>query len=207
MTSVLSLRTAFNLFWLGRYMGRLEGLCELQPLTDDRRAARFAQAFALPAWNAETLHWLLHEPTQPVSILASLQAIQCNTQEVRGCLSRSAYRVLQQLWRLYEVDNPDYCPLLGQACEHLQQELPELERTFWQLGLLVERLDRSLRLHESGQASVQALQALVKKLPPGWAVIGQQVDQLGEAPADANVFYALCHELDELFAEGPAACC
>lgn len=207
MTSVLSLRTAFNLFWLGRYMGRLEGLCELQPLKDDQRAARFAQAFALPAWNAETLHWLLHEPTQPVSILASLQAIQRNTQEVRGCLSRSAYRVLQQLWRLYEVDNPDYCPLLGQACEHLQQELPELERTFWQLGLLIERLDRALRLEESGQAVVQDLRRLARALPAGWEIVDLKVAQLGTRAADANVFYALCHELDELFAEGPAVCC
>ncbi len=205
--AMLSLGTAFNLFWLGRYMGRLEVLCHEQPALDDQRAAQFAQAFALPAWNAETLHWLLHEPTQPVSILANLKNIHQNTQQVRACLSRSAYIALNQLWRLYDVDGADFCPLLQSAIAALQADLQEATGLFWQLGLTLERLEIALRLQQPTDGLVAHLRALGQALPNGWGLVADQMAS-GEFDApDLNDLYALSDDLNELMSQGPATCC
>lgn len=200
----LPLRTAFNLYWLGRYMARIEVLCRINPLEDDTRAAHFAKAFALPAWNAETLHWLLNEPTQPVSILANLKNIHQNTQEVRGCVSRDAYSALNALWRLYDVEQADYCGALNHAMRQLGEQLPEAADPFWHLGLVIERLDAAMRLEQGEGPWTEALGALIARLPPGWH--GLQRCLTPDA-LEAGGFYVLCSELNDLFTEGPVTCC
>lgn len=94
---ILLLSTASNLYWLGRYMIRIDGLCRLLPFQDDKEAIEFSHAFTLSAFNAETLNTLLTDPLHPSSIAANLAAVRENMQAVRGVVSQELFESLNML--------------------------------------------------------------------------------------------------------------
>jgi uncharacterized alpha-E superfamily protein len=83
---ILPLSAAANFYWLGRYLVRVDGLSHLH-FSDDLEAQSFAHAFNLPAWNAETLNGLIHDPSQSGSLPANLETVKHNIQSVRAVLS------------------------------------------------------------------------------------------------------------------------
>jgi uncharacterized alpha-E superfamily protein len=112
---ILSLSTATHLYWLGRYMVRVEGICQLAPFQNDQAAVRFAHAFCLPAWNVASLERLLHDPAQPSSLPSHLAVIQENAQSVRGVISQATFEALHTLWRMRDDPLVSTCQLLAEG--------------------------------------------------------------------------------------------
>ncbi len=199
---LLSLSTAENLFWLGRYMARVESLCQILPFTDDGKACAYANAFGLSAWNAQTLQALFDDPNTEFSVPGTLAHIQINTQNVRGVLSQSAFESLHRLADISHESFKSIADLVAQSSNAFAHEQANV-RVFWQLGVRIEALDRALRLQEPLELPVARLQEVTTHLPAGWQTVHQHMQQLVEVP-DLNTFYNVLDILNSLFFDGPA---
>jgi uncharacterized alpha-E superfamily protein len=198
---ILTLSAASSLYWLGRYMLRVEALCERLPFEDDDQALAYADSFSLSAWNVETLNAVLHDPQRVGSLPNNLAVIQDNIQAVRGILPRSVFEAFNALWRQREQPDACTCDLLQQAAAQLQH-LDVVARSFWQLGRSLEAVDMALRLHEPVQPVAEQLLQVAHQLPlPEWQSQVDLVAQLVEQP-DVIRLYALCDRLHLAFVEG-----
>lgn len=198
---ILSLSTATHLYWLGRYMVRVEGICQLAPFQNDQKALQFAHAFCLPAWNTASLERLLHDPAQPSSLPSNLAVIQENAQSVRGVISQATFEALNTLWRMRHDPSSSTCELLATAKAAFAQE-QGLVQTFWSLGQAIEAVDMSLRLEDSPQPALDVLQQVQQYLPEAWQRPKRLIDSVLAYPS-ATSFYSLTDGLNEMFAEGP----
>ncbi len=198
---ILSLSTATHLYWLGRYMVRVEGICQLAPFQNDQKAMQFAHAFCLPAWNVESLERLLHDPVQPSSLPSNLAVIQENAQSVRGVISQATFEALNTLWRMRDHPEVSTCQLLAQAKAAFAHE-QGLVQTFWSLGQAIEAVDMSLRLEDSPQPALAILKTVQPCLPETWQRPKRLIDSVLSYPS-ASSFYSLTDGLSEMFAEGP----
>lgn len=200
---MLTLSAASSLYWLGRYMLRVEALCQLLPFEDDTQALAYAHSFSLSAWNVETLLAAIHDPQRVGSLPNNLAVIQDNIQAVRGILPRPVFEAFNALWRQREQADACICDLLTQAATQLQQ-LDAVARGFWQLGRAVESVDMALRLHAPVQPAAEQLLQIAHQLPmPEWQIQVELVAQLVERP-DVARLYALCDRLHLAFVEGSA---
>lgn len=198
---MLTLSAASSLYWLGRYMLRVEALCQRLPFEDDDQALAYAHSFSLSAWNVETLHAALHDPQRVGSLPSNLAVIQDNIQAVRGILPRAVFEAFNALWRQRSQPDDCICMLLNDAAMQLQQ-LDAVARVFWQLGRAVEAVDMALRLHEPVQPVADHLLQIAHQLPmPEWQSQVELVAQLVEQP-DVIRLYALCDRLHLAFVEG-----
>ncbi|MEC7119702.1 MAG: alpha-E domain-containing protein [Pseudomonadota bacterium] len=199
---ILTLSAASSLYWLGRYMVRVEGLCRLEPFQDDAHAVAYANAFSLPAWNVETLSQLLRDPNHLGSLPNNLAVIQDNVQSVRGILGREVFEAFNALWRQRGQSDACICDLLHQASQHMQA-LDLFTQVFWSLGRAVESVDMALRLGEPAQPAAQQVLQVAQRLPdPEWQSILECAEQLAISPDTSNL-YGLCDRLHPAFVEGP----
>ena len=199
---IMLLSTASNLYWLGRFMIRIDGICRLLPFTDDDEAVAFAHAFSLPAWNAETLNQLLHDETQPSSITASLLAIRENMQSVRGVISQQLFECLNELTNPRQDFKTKACAMISSCCETILNEEDNV-RLFWQLGQSIEQIDIALRLDHSPNMAITDLRAVVEMLSPiGWQSLEAPWVELQQRK-DINALYSFCDQMQALFEEGP----
>lgn len=199
---ILLLSTASNLYWLGRYLIRIDGLCRLLPFKDNQEAARFAQSMSLPAWDALTLNQILSDPQQPSSINASLQATRDNMQAVRGVISQELFEVLNLLTNPKTVDKRNICQLISESNEVLADE-DDTIRLFWQLGECVEQIDIALRLKRSADMAIKDLRTVVEMLSPiGWQRLEQPWVEL-QLKRDIIALYSFCDQMQSLFEDGP----
>lgn len=200
---MLTLSAASSLYWLGRYMLRVEALCRLLPFEDDAQALAYAHSFSLSAWNIETVLEALHDSQRVGSLPSNLAVIQDNIQSVRGILPRSVFEAFNALWRQRDQADSCICELLNHAKSELQQ-LGSVAKVFWQLGQAVEAVDIALRLHEPVQPAADELLQVARQLPmPEWQLQVEWVAQVAEQP-DVARLYALCDRLHLAFVEGPA---
>ncbi|MFZ3193645.1 MAG: alpha-E domain-containing protein [Moraxellaceae bacterium] len=200
---MLTLSAASSLYWLGRYMLRVEALCHLLPFEDDTQALAYAHSFSLSAWNVETLLAAIHDPQRVGSLPNNLAVIQDNIQAVRGILPRPVFEAFNALWRQREQADSCICDLLTQSATQLQQ-LDAVARGFWQLGRAVESVDMALRLHAPVQPAADHLLQIAQQLPmPEWQLQVELVAQLVDRP-DVARLYALCDRLHLAFVEGSA---
>lgn len=197
---ILSLSTASHLYWLGRYMVRVQGLCRLDPFASDQRAVEFAAAFGLPAWNVETLEALLNNPEQSGSLMSNLSAIQANVQSVRGVLAQPVFECFNTLWRLRTESRQQICQHLA-AAQAAMESQHALIQAFWLLGETIETADLSLRLRESPQEAIHAVRLVLPQLPEAWQSLQVWLDRFAQSP-DGNHFYSLCQAVHDLLAEG-----
>lgn len=199
---ILLLSTASNLYWLGRYVIRVDGLCRLLPFTDDQEAIEFAHAFALPAWNAATLNQLLMDVNQPASIPANLQVIRENMQSVRGVISQYVFEALNTLTNPKPAHNNQVCRLISECSELIYDE-DETIKLFWQLGQCIEQIDNALRMKRSPDLAIQDLRSVIEMLSPiGWQALEEPWLYLQQSQ-DINALYAFCDQMQALFEEGP----
>ena len=70
---ILLSSNANNIFWLGRYLTRIQYFCNKLPFTDDQKAIDFSHAFCLPAYDAASLNTLALDPEQQFSLMSQLQ--------------------------------------------------------------------------------------------------------------------------------------
>lgn len=200
---MLTLSAASSLYWLGRYMLRVEALCQRLPFEDDAQALAYAHSFSWSAWNVETLLDAIHDPQRVGSLPNNLAVVQDNIQSVRGILPRSVFEAFNALWRQRDQTDSCICDLLHQAAVQLQQ-LDPVAHVFWQLGRALESVDMALRLHEPVQPAADQLLQVAHQLPlPEWQLQVELVAQLVEQP-DVIRLYALCDRLHLAFVEGPA---
>lgn len=199
---ILLLSTASNLYWLGRYMIRIDGLCRLLPFTDDQEALQFSHAFSLSAWNAKTLNALLQDPNQPASIIANLSAVRENMQCVRGVISQEVFESLNILTNPKQQFKNKVCELISGCCEAVLDE-DENVRLFWQLGQCIEQIDNALRLKRSPDMAIQDLRTVVEMLSPiGWTALEAPWVEL-QQNKDITALYSFCDQMQALFEEGP----
>ena len=88
---------AQHIFWLGRYLTRIQYTCSQFPFVEDQDALQYAHAFCLPAFDASSLNALLLDIEQPSSFHQQFQHAIDNIQDLRGVLSAKAYAELNQL--------------------------------------------------------------------------------------------------------------
>lgn len=199
---ILLLSTASNLYWLGRYMIRIDGLCRMLPFKDDQEASRFAQAMSLPAWDANTLNQVLNDPEQPSSINATLQSVRDNMQAVRGVISQELFDVMNMLSNPKTMNKRNICQLISESNEVMADE-EDTVRLFWQLGECIEQIDAGLRLKRSVDLAVKDLRMVVEMLSPlGWQRLEQPWVEL-QSKKDIIALYSFCDQMQSLFEDGP----
>jgi hypothetical protein len=199
---ILLLSTASNLYWLGRYMIRIDGLCRVLPFKDDQEASRFAQAMSLPAWDAATLNSVLSDPLQPSSINANLHAVRDNMQAVRGVISQELFEVMNLLSSPNTINKQYICELIAESSEVMADEEDTI-RLFWQLGECIEQIDVALRLKRSADLAIKDLRMVVEMLSPiGWQRLEQPWVEL-QYKKDIIALYSFCDHMQSLFEDGP----
>lgn len=197
---ILPLSTAANLYWLGRYLVRVDGLCNLLPFTDDLEAQSFAHAFNLPAWNAETLNALIHDPSQSGSLPANLDAVKQNIQSVRGVISAASFEAFHALCSGKQTVFTDMTDMLKGCRLSLKQESPMVQ-LFLNLGESLERIDINLRLIKDPARDITAFSEVLDLLPIGWQRLKEPIMLLNKR-YDRIAFYDLSDRIQELFRKG-----
>ena len=197
---ILPLSTAANLYWLGRYLVRVDGLCHLLPFTDDLEAQSFAHAFNLPAWNAETLNALVHDPSQSGSLPANLDAVKQNIQSVRGVLTAPTFEAFHALCCHVDASVDEMTEMLRVCHAALKQEGP-MAQLFLRMGESVERVDINLRLIKDPAQDIKALGEVLDLLPIGWQRLKEPIMLLNKR-YDRVAFYDLSDRIHELFRNG-----
>ena len=84
---ILLSSNAQQIFWLGRYLTRVQYLCSQFPFQDNEQARAYANAFALAAHDAESLNQLVQNPQQFASFTQQFQCAKDNIRDLRGVLS------------------------------------------------------------------------------------------------------------------------
>ncbi len=197
---ILPLSTAANLYWLGRYYVRVDGLCHLLPFTDDLEAQTFAHAFNLPAWNAETMNALIHDPHQAGSLPANLDAIKKNIQSVRGVLTAQTFEALHRLCCTTGASVEDMNDLL-RDCRAAKKQESTMVQLFLRMGESVERVDINLRLIKDPAKDIKALGDVLDLLPIGWQRLKEPIMLLNKR-YDRVAFYDLSDRIHEMFRNG-----
>lgn len=197
---ILPLSTAANLYWLGRYLVRVDGLCHLLPFTDDLEAQSFAHAFNLPAWNAETLNALIHDSSQSGSLPSNLDAVKQNIQSVRGVLTAPTFEAFHALCCQVDASVDAMNDLLRDCRSALKQE-STMVQLFLRMGESVERVDINLRLIKDPARDIKALSDVLDLLPIGWQRLKEPIMLLNKR-YDRVAFYDLSDRIHELFRNG-----
>lgn len=199
---ILLLSTASNLYWLGRYMIRMDGLCRMLPFQDDQEAINFAHAMALPAWDAQSLNRLMNDPVQPASIFACLKAVRENVQAVRGVISQQLFESMNMLTNPKANCIGHVCELISE-CDEIVQDEEETVGLFWQLGQCIEQIDVAIRLHRSADLAIEDLRTVVEMLSPmGWERL-EAAWMLLQQNKDITSLYHFCDQMQALFEDGP----
>ena len=94
---ILLSSNANNIFWLGRYLTRIQYFCNKLPFTDDQKAIDFSHAFCLPAYDAASLNTLALDPEQQFSLMSQFAVARDNIHELRAVLSANTYAEMIQL--------------------------------------------------------------------------------------------------------------
>lgn len=198
---ILPLSTAANLYWLGRYLVRVDGLSHLLPFTDDLEAQSFAHAFNLPAWNAETLNALIHDINQSGSLPSNLDAVKQNIQSVRGVLTAPTFEAFHALCCQDNNASVDDMADLLRECHSALKHESTMVQLFLRMGESVERVDINLRLIKDPAKDIKALSDVLDLLPIGWQRLKEPIMLLNKR-YDRVAFYDLSDRIHELFRNG-----
>lgn len=165
---ILLSSAAQNIFWLGRYLSRIQQACDFLPFDDDHEAVEYAHAFCLPAWDANSLNALFLDPEQPFSIASQFAQIKDNIQQLRPVLSPKAYSSLNHFSKIADGKTVDYCDVVAECADVLEGE-PEQIFLFYSLGRRIEYLDNQFRLGRSADQCLIDIDGILKMLKThGW---------------------------------------
>ena len=195
---ILLSTNAQQIFWLGRYLTRIEYLCQQFPFMDDQKAVSYAHAFCLPAFDASSLNELVLDPEQPYSFIQQFQFAKDNVQELRGVFSAKTYAELNQYIRNASASSTCICDVIADCREVLEGE-PEETFLFYSLGQTLEQLDRQLRLKQDQTQTLEQISALIQVLEKmGWDSLDTAWQQLKTQPDQIN-FYNFSDQIQYLF--------
>ena len=186
---ILLSSAAKNIFWLGRYLSRIQQACQLLPFSDDDQAVQYAQTFCLPAWDSQSLNRIFLDPEQPFSIRAQFEHIHSNIQQLRAVFSPSTYAELNRLSKNVECNEDAVCLTVQECTEILDGEV-EYVFLFYRLGYMLEALDQQCR-NEAVQpqtlSEVAQLLTLLKNY--GWQIDNKLWDNLCQEATMSTLYY------------------
>ena len=151
---------AQHIFWLGRYLTRIQYLCSQFPFHNNQSALQYAHAFCLPAFDASSLNSLLLDAEQPSSFTQQFQHAKDNVQDLRGVFSAKAYAELNQLIKNATENSAYICDVAGECQDVLEAE-SEFIFLFFSLGKNIEQLDRQLRLKQDRKVTLENIDKTV----------------------------------------------
>ena len=177
-----------NIFWLGRYLTRIQYLCAQFPFQTDEDAAQYAHAFALNAQDAIELNELLLDPTQLASFTYQFESAKSNIQDLRAVLSAVNYAELSLLIKNANENRGYICDVAAECQDILETESEEVF-LFFSLGQGIEELDRQLRLQQDESTTLAKVSHIVScLLQMGWTDLEHTWAQLQQAPNNAHFF-------------------
>lgn len=190
---------AQHIFWLGRYLTRIQYSCSLFPFSDDEAARQYAHAFCLPAFDAFSLNELILDQEQPASFHQQFQNAKNNIHDLRGVLSAHCFAELNQLLHQAEQHAAYICDVAVECNDVLEAEANETLFMFFCLGQKIEQLDRHIRLQQNRGEILAELDQLIEQLYDiGWTSLENAWQQLKQNP-DCNSFYHFSDHMQNLF--------
>lgn len=190
--------SAEYIFWLGRYISRIQYLCHQFPFKEDAEAAEYAKAFCLPAFDAMSLNELVLNESHAVSFKQQFLYAKDNIHELRGVLTAYGYAELNQLIKTAS-ENPGYiCDVVGECLDVLEAESHDVF-LFFKLGQSIEQIDRQIRLNQNLSEALQALSIVVKLLEElGWDSLIDTWENLQKSSSSEN-FYLFSNQVHQMF--------
>lgn len=190
---------AQHIFWLGRYLMRMQFMCQYLPFQEDAVAIEIAHAFSLPAYDAASLNHLLFNAEQPYSLIAQMQLARDNVLELRGILTAKTYAQLN-LHIKNAMLNPttQMCQVVAQCMQIFEAEKAILAM-FFNLGIHLEQLDASLRMSTDNAQIILALQTILQQLAPFASNGLLDTLQVLSVEQSFNQFYQFSSQLQEQF--------
>lgn len=189
---------AQNIYWVGRYLSRIQHLCGQFPFQDDAQALQYAHAFCLPAFNACSLNELILSNDQPASFFQQFEYVKNNIQDLRGVLSVQAYSELKQMVDTATQNAGLICTVVDECSDILEAENEDIF-LFFSLGQYFENLDREIRLNQDVNSTINSLSVVIELLKSkGWDSLDEAWQHLLAHP-NANSFYQLNDQVQCLF--------
>lgn len=189
----LSSSDAREIFWLARYLTRIQYLCQQFPFKQNAAALSYAHAFCLPAFDAASLNELILNEEQPASFAMQFQQSSVKIHNLADVLSPQAYTELIRLIRNAR-DNAAYICDVVQDCHDVLEAEPQNIFLFFQLGQKLEELDRQIRLKQSKDMTVAQVDIIVQLLKDlGWLSLAEAWQQLKQQPDSMNFYHFSDH--------------
>ena len=196
---ILLSTNAQNIFWLGRYLTRIQYLCSQFPFKNNTSALDYAHAFCLPAFDASSLNEMILDTEQPASFHQQFQNAKNNIHDLRGVISAQSFAELNQLLQQAEKNEGLICDVCEECNDVLEAEEDELLFLFFSLGQKMEQLDRQIRLKQNREQTLQELDRLIDSLDQqGMASLPEVWSELKKQPDSMN-YYHFSDHIDSLF--------
>ena len=193
----LSSSDAREIFWLARYLTRIQYVCQQFPFKQNDAALTYAHAFCLPAFDAASLNELILNEEQPASFVMQLEQTQRKIKNLAQVFSKSTYAELKHCIQ-NACDNASYIGEVLQDCEALLDAEPQQIYLFFQLGQRIEQLDRQIRLKQSTEKTLLQLEMIVQCLKDlGWTSLVDAWVELKQQP-DTMHFYHFSDHIQHL---------
>lgn len=193
----LSSTDAREIFWLARYLTRIQYVCQQFPFKQNDAALTYAHAFCLPAFDAASLNELILNEVQPASFAMQLEQTQRKIKKLAQVFSKSTYAELKHYIQ-NACDNASYIGDVLQDCEALLDAEPQQIYSFFQLGQKIEQLDRQIRLKQSTEKTLLQLEMIVQCLKDlGWTSLVDAWVELKKQP-DTMHFYHFSDHIQHL---------
>ena len=196
---ILLSTNAQNIFWLGRYLTRIQYLCSQFPFRNNALALDYAHAFCLPAFDASSLNEMILDVEQPASFHQQFQNAKNNIHDLRGVISSQSFAELNQFLQQAEKNAGLICDICEECNDVLEAEEDELLFLFFSLGQKLEQLDRQIRLKQNREQTLLELDRLIDHLDQqGMASLPEVWSELKKQPDSMN-YYHFSDHIDSLF--------